>query len=324
MSLRLCIIGAGAMGARIAEAADRIDGVEVIAVVDRDAARSRDLAERWGAQHFSGIEELPAAHGIDAAYIGVPHDLHRAACVQAMNQGLHVLVDKPLCNTQVEAEQILAARDEAGVRLMVGFSYRYRAEWIQARQLVSAGAIGTPRLVVDTLLEASQGTPAWYWSVEAGGGVLQLQSHHCFDRLAWVLGDSFTSVSCRVSGAEGFAEDTAIINGSTAGGALVSIDIGFGRDYSAQPRPSTVIQGDSGQIVIDHGRRLIVESAELGQREFDHSSDDWLHRELSEFAEVCAGSRQDYPAGEDGRVALGCALAAGDSARADGTPVGVR
>ena len=70
---------------------------------------------------------------------------------------------------------------------MVGFSYRFRAEWQRAREFVAAGRIGDPLVVTDVIAEAAESTPGWYWDPGSGGGVLQLQSHHCFDRIEWML-----------------------------------------------------------------------------------------------------------------------------------------
>ena len=324
MNLRLGIVGAGAMGAKVAAVADRIGGARVTAVVDRDQDRARSLAGAHQARPYADIAGLAASGEVDAVYIGVPHDQHLAACTEAAAVGLHALIDKPLCNTLDEAQRIIEARDAAGVQLMVGFSYRFRAEWLRAREFVAAGLIGTPRLVTDTLIEADSNTPAWYWKATAGGGVLQLQSHHCFDRLAWILGDDFEKIGCQVTQFPGSAEDVAIINAATSGGTLVSIDIGYGRRYSARARPTTVIQGDRGHIVIDQHRVISIETEDGTRQEFDCSADDWLLSELSAFTGLCTGSTAAVPSAEDGRAALECALASAESARAGGSLVHIR
>lgn len=312
--MRLGIVGAGVMGARFGDAARAMDVFTVTAVVDQQADRASALAARLGAQPFSSIDEL--AGQVDAVYIGVPHDQHLAACVAAAAAGIHVLIDKPLCNTADEARAIGAAVQAAGIRLMVGFSYRYRAEWVRAAQLVAEGAIGRPRLVIDVLIEAAAATPAWYWDEAAGGGVVQLQSHHCFDRLAWVLADRFATVACQTAAQPGFAEDTAVITAVTAGGTIAAIDIGLGRTYTAAPQPSTVIQGDLGHITIDHERRITLHTDDAVS-ELDYSDDDWLTSELAAFAALIDGDGA-APGVAEGTAALDCALAAAASAREGG------
>jgi predicted dehydrogenase len=318
MTLRLGVVGAGVMGRKVAAAAAQIDGVRVSAVVDRDDNRATALARTHDAQAHNSIADLVDSDVVDAVYIGVPHHQHLSACLEAARAGFHVLIDKPLCNTLEEADQIMAARDAAGIKLMVGFSYRFRAEWIAARDAVAAGEIGAPRLVVDTIIEAETSTPGWYWDGAAGGGVLQLQSHHCFDRLAWVLGERFASVGCQVSATAAAAEDIAIINGTTGAGTLVSIDLGFGRSYRSASRATTIIQGELGHIVIDTARNVSVASGDGRLRSLSYADDDWLLQEVTAFVGLCTGAGGAVPGAEDGRAALACALAAARSARAGG------
>ena len=302
------------MGARFGAAAQAMDAFTVTGVVDSQGERASELAAKLGAAPAQSIAEL--AGRVDAVYIGVPHDQHLAACVEAAAAGMHVLIDKPLCNTAEEARAIGAAADAAGIELMVGFSYRYRAEWVRVAELIAEGAIGRPRLVVDRLIEAAAATPAWYWDAAAGGGVVQIQSHHCFDRLAWVLDDPFETVACQVSGQSGFAEDTAVITAVTSGGTIAAIDIGFGRTYTAPAHPSTVIQGERGHLIIDHERTLTLET-DAGSTVTNYSDDDWLTAELAAFAAVIEGD-SPAPGIREGSAALSCALAAALSAQAGG------
>lgn len=314
MTLRLGIVGAGIMGQKVADAVSVLGDAAVTAVVDPDTERASALAEGSGADVFAALPALVSAGAVDAVYVGAPHHLHEDACVTALGAGLHVLVDKPLCNERAEADAILAARGTA--ILMVGFSYRFRAEWLAAREAILAGRIGRPRLVVDTIAEAALRTPAWYWDAASGGGVIQLQSHHCFDRIRWLLGDSFSAVSCRAEPAAG-AEERATITAQTASGALVSIDLGFARGYDGPSVATTLIQGDRGHLVIDSAARTLTTWAQEGATTFT-ADDDWMAREVRTFVDACRSGVLDGPSGEDGLLALDAALAARASARAQG------
>ena len=205
---------------------------------------------------------------------------------------------------------------------MVGFSYRFRAEWRQARDLIASGAIGTVEFISDTIIEAQESMPAWYWDPAAGGGALQIQSHHSFDRLPWLTGDRFASIACQSVAAPGQAVNSAAVTGRLGGGALVSLAIGFGRSYRSTPSFVTVVQGSAGQLMLEFGGMLTLDTADTHER-FDHSDDDWMVTEVQAFAEVCAGVT-DAPTAEDGRAALALALAASESAGNGGIPVLLR
>ena len=141
---------------------------------------------------------------------------------------------------------------------------------------------------------------------------------------ARVLGDDFEKVGCQVAQFPDSAEDVAIINAATTAGTLVSIDIGYGRRYSAWARPTTIIQGDRGHIVIDQHCTISIETDDGTSQELDYSADDALMSELSAFLSVYTGSTVATPSAEGGRVALKCALACVKSARIGGNLVAVR
>ncbi|MCU1439330.1 MAG: oxidoreductase domain protein [Rhodoglobus sp.] len=320
MTLRLAVIGAGVMGAKVAATAAAIDGLEVTAVVDPDAARAESAAGAVGAVAVPTLAAVIEGRLADAIYVGLPHHLHEQACVDGARAGLHLLVDKPLCNTLDEAARIADATEAAGVQLMLGFSYRFRAEWRRAQEWIAAGRIGDAVLVSDNIIEAQFATPAWYWSRAAGGGVLQLQSHHAFDRTAWLLGEAIARVSCRTTVLPGDeVESAAIIGAESETGVLVDVAIGFARQYGSHANAITVIQGTHGLITIDSmARTATLSTADDGSESIAGASDDWLATELADFRDACASPGDTVPGLAEGIAALACAAASVDSAAASG------
>ena len=311
--IRLGVIGSGIMGDQVARTAAALDQFVVTAIAEADPGRRVALASDLGAAMFADAGELAAAGLADAVYVGVPHHLHLAACMRATGAGLHGLMDKPLCNTDAEAGQIEAAVRESGTTWMVGFSYRFRAEWQRARELVMEGQIGDPVAVTDVIAEAAAHTPGWYWEPASGGGVLQLQAHHCFDRIAWLTGRAVREVSCQLYAPPSSAATAAHIVARLGGGAVAGISLTFGTRYAAPVRALFIVQGTEGQIEITGDRCLTVQTAD-GVTSADYSGDDWLSRELSAFAHAANGCEPPAPTVADGRAALRCALAADRSA----------
>ncbi|HUZ55292.1 MAG TPA: Gfo/Idh/MocA family oxidoreductase [Streptosporangiaceae bacterium] len=311
--IRLGVIGAGVMGDRVARAAAALDAYTVTAVADADPGRGAALAGELGAAAFPGVGELLAAGLVDAVYVGVPHHLHLPVCLQAAAAGVHGLVDKPLCNTDAEAGAIEAAVLSSGATWMVGFSYRFRAEWQRARELVAAGRIGEPVAVTDVIAEAAEHTPAWYWDPGSGGGVLQLQAHHCFDRIAWLTDRPIREVSCRVHAPPSGAATAAQITARLEGGAVAGIALTFGTSYAAPVRALFVLQGATGQLEITQDGCLTLSTADGGLTAH-YGGDDWLSRELADFAGAVERGEPSTATLADGRAALRCALAAAQSA----------
>lgn len=315
--IRLGIVGAGIMGRRVAEAAVRTLRFEVAAVADSDLDRANSLAAEFGASSYASVRALCAAGEVDAVYVALPHHLHLEACLAAAEADLHVLVDKPLCNTVEEADQIGDVAAASTKVWMVGFSYRFRAEWQRAEALVTAGEIGVPYFVSDTAFEAYRSTPSWYWDVASGGGTLQLQSHHSFDRLAWLLKSTPAQIACRVVRSPSTAEISAQISAAYESGVVAGISLSFGLAYDAAPRTLFVLQADRGMLQIDDQRTLRITTAD-GTTVENHADDDWLSREIWAFASAIAGDEPGYPGIAEGREALQCALTAGRAASAAG------
>ena len=311
--VRMAVWGAGVMGERVARAAAALPGVRVRAVIDRDHERAGRVAGAVGAAAVDTLADA-AALGIDAAYIGLPNAAHRDACLEAARRGLDVLIDKPLTSTVRDADDVLAAASSSGGFWMMGFSYRFRAEWRRAHDIVRAGGIGTPYFVRDDVIEAYRTTPAWYWDPSAGGGTLNLQSHHVFDRWEWILGRDITALSAQTLTPVGATSDLAVTLSARFDSELVgSSAMSFGVGYDAPPRVSFTIQGTTGMIEIDETRRLTVATTD-GIVEENHDGDDWLSAELVAFIAGVRGEEHDQPSLATGRRAVELAAAAGRSA----------
>jgi len=316
--LRLGIAGGGIMGERIAAAAAALGGVTIGAVADANPASRARLADRFGAAAFATWEELIAAGGLDAVYVGLPHHLHADAACAAAEAGLHVLLDKPLCNTLEEGDRILAAAERAGIRLMVGFSHRFHVELATAKRLLEAGELGDVVLATDQIVDSAPNGPGWYWDRAAGGGVVQLQMHHSFDRLAWLLGSPIVRVKAelheREVGPGGAVDVAAAVTLTFANGAVGTSAASFVTGYDGDGIVELAIQGTRGHVRLETWSQIEVQTARSAftQRQ---RRDDWLGAEVAEFAAAIREQRDPCVTGRDGHRALRVALAVKESAR---------
>lgn len=308
-AIGLAVWGAGAMGERVARTAARVPDLRVAAVIDRDADRAASLAHDVGARGFTTLAEACGNRRVDAVYIGLPNGAHHEACLDAARQSVHVLVDKPLTPTLAEAREVLDAAGTSGRFWMMGFSYRFRAEWQRAREILAAGTIGEPYAVSDDVIEAYATTPDWYWSVGSGGGTLRLQSHHVLDRWEWALERTVSSISARRQAVPGWEADRAVaLTARFDDDITASSVMSFGVGYDAVPHLSFTVQGTRGMIRIDGERVLTVATAE-GTATETHAND-WLHDELSAFVSGIRGDRAEQPSLAAGYRAVQLAEAA--------------
>ena len=120
--------------------------LEIRAIASRDEARARHTAAALGIpKAYGSYEDLLADSGIEAIYNPLPNHLHVPFTLAAAAAGKHVLCEKPIALTALEATQLRAAAGK--VLIAEAFMVRFHPQWLRARELVREGRIGTLRVV---------------------------------------------------------------------------------------------------------------------------------------------------------------------------------
>jgi predicted dehydrogenase len=92
---------------------------------------------------FGSYEELLDCAEIDAVYIPLPNHLHVPWSIKALEAGKHVLCEKPIALSALEAQKLLdTSKKHPELKIMEAFMYRHHPQWQKARQLVASGEIG--------------------------------------------------------------------------------------------------------------------------------------------------------------------------------------
>jgi len=141
--LGVAIIGCGRIGTLRAVMASRHPAVRFIALADRDPARARELAQRVGAQVYSGdSREIMSRPEVNAVVVSTIEVEHTQPVLQALELGKPVLVEKPIALDLATADRIIAAADAAGASLHVGFSRRFKKRYLLAKEQLVQGRLG--------------------------------------------------------------------------------------------------------------------------------------------------------------------------------------
>jgi predicted dehydrogenase len=124
------------------------DQYEIAAVCDISPRLVQRIGDRYGVEcRYTEPKELIAAGGLDCVLVLNSDEYHAECVVSALEHGLHVLVEKPMCLSPREAEEIIAARDLAGKVVMVGYMRRYAPAFVEAvEQLPGLGPITYARV----------------------------------------------------------------------------------------------------------------------------------------------------------------------------------
>jgi len=150
--LRVGIVGIGLMGADHAErVALRTANARLVAVSDPDAARARQVADRYDVNVVADAFALIADDEVDAVVIASPgsvHELQVLACIQA---GKPTLCEKPLTMDSASSLRLVRAEREHGRPLVqLGFMRRFDLEYVQLKQILASGRLGRLLLVHNT------------------------------------------------------------------------------------------------------------------------------------------------------------------------------
>jgi len=145
--VRIGIIGAGAVSDYHHVPGIRIDSrCELVSVCDPNEALLEQRQKDWGPTRKTvNYEDVAHDPDVDAVIIATPNFTHRSIALACLEQGKHVMCEKPLgLNFTESAEMFRAARDR-NLRHMTAFTYRFAPSMRYVRHLVKSGALGVPR-----------------------------------------------------------------------------------------------------------------------------------------------------------------------------------
>ncbi len=154
--LKVAVIGVGHMGRNHARIYSELDGCELVAVVDKDLDRAREIASQFGGQAVTRFADITTP--VVAATVAVPTVYHAEVAIPLLDRGIAVLVEKPLAPDTFSARQLVDAAGKNGCLLQVGHSERFNPV-VQAmlRMQVTPKFIETHRISPFTFRSADIG-----------------------------------------------------------------------------------------------------------------------------------------------------------------------
>ena len=200
MGVNWGVIGAGGIADRrtIPEGITQAGNAKLVAVMDADEGRAKEVARKYGARYYLQEQDLVKDKEVQAVYIATPLHLHCRQTVLAAEAGKHVLCEKPMALTLPECEQMVDVARGNKVKLGIGFLMRFHAYNRKAKEIVKKGLLG--RIVF-----ARAQLSCWYPPIEGawrqdpklgGGGSLIDMGNHGLDLLEFILDNRAKEVSC--------------------------------------------------------------------------------------------------------------------------------
>lgn len=191
--IRVGIIGVGNIGTSHVARFQRGDirSAELVGICDTSASV---LARHPDLRGWSDASELIRSGAVDAIIVATPHYAHTPICIDALQYGLHVLVEKPLAVSTTDADRMLAAHTDPRQVFAIMFDKRTEPRYRQLRTLLRSGELGRIRRINWILTDwfrsdAYYASSSWRatWDGE-GGGMLVNQLPHDLDLFQWLFG----------------------------------------------------------------------------------------------------------------------------------------
>ncbi len=187
--IRLALVGCGNMSKSYSKSCEKIsDRAVITAAVDLDEQRAKDAAQLCRAPKHIRYREALA--DVDAVMLVLPHHLHQSVAKECLQAGKHVLLEKPMANSEVECLDLIETAEKSGLTLMVAYCMRFHPLVVRLKELLDEKAYGE---VFQLSIWTEQHTyyPSDHWAAQAatlGGGQLFSHGCHYIDLMLWFLG----------------------------------------------------------------------------------------------------------------------------------------
>jgi predicted dehydrogenase len=143
MTIKVGMIGAGAIADDHCESINRYNGAVVAAVAELNPERRNALKKKYNiARTYEKWQDLVADPDLDAVAIALPNVLHAPVSLAALQAGKHVLLDKPFALSYAEARRVVEAARRKKKVLMLGMNQRYRQDAQMLKAIIDRGELG--------------------------------------------------------------------------------------------------------------------------------------------------------------------------------------
>jgi len=284
---------------------------EITAAVDIDAARARRVADRTGAVPYTSMTHAIESSAVDAVDIMLPHHLHEEFAVEALSEGVHVLLEKPMAPTLDACDRILASAENSSTVFMVAENAQYWPEVVEAVRLVEEGLIGD--LVTARASIAFPPMPDFYggenpWRLDraaAGGGIAIDAGSHWLRPLRMFCGEVDSVVAALGHPFPGMQGESLVR-------ALLRFRTGVVASFDAILTEAPVgldvffrVTGTRGELTVDASGAVTVFDAEHRDGAVIHRGSGYMASYAAEVADFASAVLDGRPPAADAAYSVG-------------------
>lgn len=301
--LRVGVVGVGNMGyhhARVYSELAKEGKVELVGVADANFERAKEVAKQFNTKPFADYKDL-IKEGLDAVSIAVPTSLHKNVALEFIENGINVLVEKPIAESVESAKEIINAARKNRVILMVGHIERFNPAVLKLKEVLEEGLLGN----IATLTAKRVGPlPPQIKDV----GVIVDLAVHDIDVMSFLLNERVKDVYAKAGSVKNplELEDFAVI--------VLSFNSAIGVVETNWLTPHKVrrltVVGTEGVAELNYINQELTLYTENWIKKAKIKKSEPLKNELEHFIECVEKSLKPRVSGEDGLHALQVALKA--------------
>ena len=303
----ILIVGAGSVGLRHGRNLTALGCT--VSGMDPKPDRRAAFAGEFGGNTFEDLDSALGAGGLDGVAVCSPTRFHVEQCLPALENGLPVLLEKPVAKTLDEAEVLAKAMERTGTPLLLGYTWRWWPPLAKVRALLAENAVGAIRYVDFTmsahLEDWHPGEPLaefFMSSAELGGGAL-LDESHWVDLMLWFFGmpETLSARVEKISDLEITSDDNVDMMIGFANGLRANVHLDL---YGRPHRKSIRFIGEGGTILWSETPNQIAVCTEAGENwreeRFDCERNDMFLGVAREYLAVLGGAPVRTCSIEDG------------------------
>ena len=294
--VKLGIVGVGHLGSIHARVYSKLDNVELVGVCDCNLERALEIGKKYHTRSYADYEDLFGK--VDAASIVVPTSLHYNVAKEFLNNGIHVLIEKPITKTLSEADELIDIASKKNLIIQVGHVERFNAAVLALENYLKK-----PKF-----LECQRLGP-FHKRVEDVGVVLDLMIHD-IDIVLGLIKQEVVNIEAVGLSTMSDYEDVANVRLIFEDGTIA--DITASRVTKDVVRKIRIFQEDS-YISLDYVNQEVTVFKKTGDKikkeKVKIKKTESLNEELSSFIECVRTGKRPVVSGIEGRRALAVALA---------------
>lgn len=254
--IRTAIVGTGYIAEFHARGIRAAEGVDLVSVCDTNLKAAQSFADTWGVRNaFASIEAMLESEKLDAVHILVPPDMHRPVAKLALQSGVHVFIEKPMCPMVEECNELLDLAQTGKLQVGVNHNMLFAGAYKRLREAVHAGILGpTDHITFNHFMELGQIRlgPFDSWMLREPANVLREIGPHILSALIDLVGmpDSISAVADRESALPGGGKAYRRWRiKATVGNTTADININLGPGFGQR---TINLRGLSASAVVDY------------------------------------------------------------------------